>query len=196
MRIVPIVEGHGERQAVPILLRRLLERCNAHHVRVETPIRVPKGQLRKPDRLERAVRLACRVANDVAILILLDADDDCPAELGQDLLKEVRSIAGPNVPVAVVVAKAEYESWLLAGLDSLRGRRGVRANAVAPVDPESIRGAKEYLQRQMEPGRYYSETVDQPALTQMLDLDRARQRSPSFDKLWREVERLTASHLA
>ncbi|WP_324667937.1 DUF4276 family protein [Geochorda subterranea] len=196
MGIVPIVEGHGEVQAVPVLLRRLLERCEAHHVRVERHIRVPRGQLRHPDGLERAVRLACMVADDAAVLILLDADDDCPAELGPALLSVARSVARASVPVAVVVARAEYESWLLAGLEGLRGRRGVREDATAPVDPESVRGAKEYLQQQMEPGRYYSETVDQPALTQMFDLDRARQRSPSFDKLWREVERLAASHPA
>lgn len=133
------------------------------------------------------------VADDAAVLILLDADDDCPAELGPALLSVARSVALASVPVAVVVARAEYESWLLAGLEGLRGRRGVREEATAPVDPESVRGAKEYLQQQMEPGRYYSETVDQPALTQMLDLERARKRSPSFDKLWREVERLAAS---
>ena len=34
---------------------------------------------------------------------------------------------------------------------------------------------------------HYSETVDQPALTAKMDLDLCRERSPSFDKLCREL---------
>ena len=192
MEIVPIVEGHGEVSAVPVLLRRLLERCGAYHVRIARPIRVPKARLTDPSHLERAVRLACMTGESPAVLVLLDADGACPAELGPKLLAQARSVAPERIPVTVVVAKEEYEAWFLADLDGLRGRRGLRADAAVPGDPEAVRGAKEYLQRQMEPGRYYSETVDQPALTQALDLERVRERSSSFDKLWREVERLVA----
>lgn len=45
----------------------------------------------------------------------------------------------------------------------------------------------------MEGSRTYKETVDQRAMTAVFDLDEARAVSPSFDKLWREVERLVAS---
>jgi hypothetical protein len=38
-------------------------------------------------------------------------------------------------------------------------------------------------------GRRYSPTVDQPSLAAAIDLRQAR-GAPSFDKLWREVERL------
>ncbi len=51
------------------------------------------------------------------------------------------------------------------------------------------RGAKEWLRRHMEGSRSYKETVDQPALTRLFDLTAARQTA-SFDKLWRDMERL------
>lgn len=194
MGLVPIVEGHGEVDAVPILLRRLLEQHGAHQVRVEKPIRLPRGRLVNRDHLERAIRIGCAKTDDPAILVLLDADEDCPARLGPQLLSWARDVVPSRVPVGVVVAKTEYESWFLACLDQLRGQRGIRVDAEVPPDPEAIRGAKEYLQRQMVPGWVYSETVDQPALTRLLSLELARARSPSFDKLYREVGRIAAHY--
>ena len=41
----------------------------------------------------------------------------------------------------------------------------------------------------MPPGRSYRETLHQPALTAIFDLDAAR-CAPSFDKLWRDVSEL------
>ncbi len=41
----------------------------------------------------------------------------------------------------------------------------------------------------MPAGRTYRETLDQPAMTSLFDLDEARS-APSFDKLWRDVESL------
>jgi hypothetical protein len=38
-------------------------------------------------------------------------------------------------------------------------------------------------------GTRYSETQDQPAMTLVMDLNLCRTRSPSFDKLCRELER-------
>jgi hypothetical protein len=38
----------------------------------------------------------------------------------------------------------------------------------------------------MAPGHSYRETLDQPALTDVFDLNAARV-APSFDKLWRDV---------
>lgn len=44
----------------------------------------------------------------------------------------------------------------------------------------------------MKPGRSYAATIDQPTLTAALDLERARRRSPSFDKLTRSLRPLLA----
>ena len=147
----------------------------------------------EPD-LENIVTLARRKLGqydgDRAILILRDADDDCPAQAAPALLARAERVARP-IPVSVVFAKSEYESWFLAAAQSLRGGRGIADDATAPDDPEAIRGAKEYLeQRCMLPRATYSPTVDQPALTGRFSFEEARQACPSFDKLWRDLERL------
>lgn len=58
-----------------------------------------------------------------------------------------------------------------------------------PDNPETIRGAKEWLRRHMQTGETYSVTRDQPALAALFDLEQARQ-ADSFDKCYREIVRL------
>ncbi len=93
------------------------------------------------------------------------------------------------MPIAVILAQMEYEAWFLAAALSLRGQQGLAATLEPPPDPEAHSGAKEWLRRHMEGSRSYKETVDQPALTRLFDLTAARQTA-SFDKLWRDMERL------
>ena len=188
IRLGCIVEGHGEVEAVPVVVRRIAERESPLDiVQILRPIRISKDRLVKARGLERAVELAARITGHPGgVLVVLDSDDDCPAEQGPALLAravEVRS----DRPIAVVLAKREFEGWLLAAAESLRGERGLPDNLQPPADPEVIRGAKEWLTGRMTAGRVYSPTLDQPALSARFDLDLARERSESFDKFYRDT---------
>ena len=189
-RIATIVEGHGEVEAVPILLRRIAERVvPGIALEVPRPIRVKRHQILKVEELERAVALAAgRAGPNGGILVLLDADDDCPAELASRLLRRARQ-SRPDRPIRVVLAKAEYESWFLAAAASLAGHRGIDEAASPPADSEAIRNAKGWLSACMPPGRRYRETLHQAALTARFDVDAAR-AAPSFDKMWRDLASL------
>jgi len=195
--IVPIVEGQSEVESVPLLLRRLLaEQLDAPSVEILRPFRVKRTKVVRADELERAVTLATRDRQSAgAVLVILDADDDCPAKLGPDLLSRAKK--STELPVAVILANREFEAWFLGAKESLRGVRGIREDAQVPPKPESIRGAKERLSGNMAGSRYL-EVDDQPALVAMMDLGSARQRCPSFDKLVRELSALAAlvSHRA
>jgi len=175
---------------MPILLRRLANTLDPMLAfQVEQPIRVTKSKLFQAGELERAVELAARkVGGAGAILILLDSDEQCPAELGPKLLRRAR-VARSDVSISVVLAKQEFEAWFLAAAESLRGRRGLRDDLEPPAEPEGIRGAKEWLTDHMAGSQHYVETLDQPALATIFDLEAAR-RADSFDRCWREVERL------
>lgn len=187
-KIACVVEGHGEVEAVPLLIRRLGASCEPPvFPDVSRPIRVPSSKLRKPEELKRAVQLAAsRVGAGENVLVLLDADDDCPAALGPALVAVAER---PDVTVAVVLAKHEFEAWFIAAAESIAGSRGLADDLVTPHDPEGIRGAKEWLESRMAAGSAYSPTVDQPALAARFDIDAAR-RAASFDKCFREVRRL------
>jgi hypothetical protein len=91
--------------------------------------------------------------------------------------------------ISVVLAKREYEAWFIAAAESLRGHCGLSQEMIADLNPEGIRGAKEWLRRHMPQSRRYAETIDHPALTAVFDLQAAR-RADSFDKCYREIVRL------
>lgn len=185
-----IVEGHGEVKAVPVLVRRIAAMIDpALPVQVLPPLRVPRYRLVKEGELERSVELAARkTGGHGAVLVLLDAEDDCPAELAPRLLSRAMAVRG-DLPIAVVLAKREFEAWFLAAAESLRGARGLPPDLAPPPDAEMVRGAKERLSRLMPRGSRYREVLDQPALAAVFDLTVAR-TARSFDKCFREVEKL------
>ena len=188
-----IVEGHAEESALPILLRRLWQELVPNlDLRIRRPIRRSRKKLVKPNELEKAVDFAARqVRPPRAVLVLIDADDDCPAELGPQLALRAKQ-ARSDVTTGVVLAKREFEAWFLAAIESLGGRRGLDLNLKAISSPESIRDAKGALTRKMAGSQAYSPVADQPALTAAFDMQLARRQSPSFDKCWREIELLFA----
>ena len=186
VRIGCIVEGHGEVEAVPILIRRVAERLYPElGIHIPHPIRVSRSKVVKKNELERVVELAARnIKGQGAIFIILDSDDDCPAQLGPVLLCRARQARG-DLPIAVVLAKHEFESWFLAAAESLRNYKGLKNDLESPNDPEGIRDAKGWL-KQRRDSHKYRETLDQPGLTDHFDLDQARQ-ADSFDKCYRDI---------
>lgn len=188
MTISSIVEGDGEVAAVPVLLRRLAAHYTPdRHVAVLPPIRVRRERfLRREDDLRRHLLLAGAKCGDGGwVLVLLDADDDCPARLGPDLLARARSVL-PHRRVSVVLANREYEAWFIASAASLDGHRGFAVGPPAgDVDPDRPRNAKKWIEERMA-SRAYGETTDQPAFSALIDVEVANQRSRSFRKLCAE----------
>ncbi len=183
-----VVEGHGEVQAAPILVRRIATWTGFEgELLIPPPLRVHRGSIVKEGELERAVEFSARkVGEGGGILVLLDADDDPACKLGPELLQRARA-ARSDRRIGVVFAVQEYEAWFLAAAESLRGHRTLPDDLSPPAKPEDIRGAKGWLDARMTDG--YSETIEQAKLTARFDLDRARD-APSFDKLVREVCKL------
>lgn len=182
-RLVCIVEGQGELKAVPNLCSRIKNHLEAWNWFVDDdPIRQPRGRMvdqSKPaplrpaleDGLMRAVQLAVSRPAD-GVLVLCDADRDCPAVWGQDATR----LLNKYIPGGAVMAVEEYESWLLSsvsGTDNLDGRI-----------IEGIRDAKGELAKRLP---RYIPTIHQLPMTQALDIDAVWSRSDSFDKLVRTL---------
>jgi hypothetical protein len=202
--IVPVVEGFGEARAVPVLVRRWL-----HHRRFDrwfdvTDLAVNAkgcGKLKtafdagRHLGIEHYVHAAVRARAD-AVLVVLDADDEClhrtPAQgLGPELLARARAAAG-EVPVSVVVANRTYEAWLLAGRTALFRCTLVRHDAPLREihDPEARAGNKGVISQFI--GETYSPPLHQPELTKAMSFSPGSQhRAPSLAKLIRELQRLT-----
>jgi hypothetical protein len=180
--IQPIVEGHGEVEALPILLRRLQAQAEAYAIRIGSPIRRHRSDLVKEETLATAIDLASRQEGCSSILVLFDGDDDCPRDLAPRVQAWAQKSAGKRT-CHVVMAHREYEAWFLAAVETLRGERGIRRDAVAPPDPEAPGGAKGVLEGLMDSGANYHATADQPALSALFDMSVAHRRSRSFRRL-------------
>jgi hypothetical protein len=201
-RIVLFVEGQGEAEAVLRLVKRLLTEQNAWDTVSldESPFRV--GQVNKLAKAEyhdwkRKLAAALKRPNVGGVLLLLDGDvakvgDDafCASVVSRSLAAAAKTVgAGARFSVAVVFARQEYESWLIAGIASLAGerlpdRRSIQQDAKPPDGDLEVapRDAKGWLNRVVEGG--YRPTRDQAALTEMVRLQAIRDRGlRSFRRL-------------
>jgi len=193
--VVPIVEGHGEYHAVRGLLERVwCELLGGEYIDVLRPIREKRQRLvmNKDKSLSRSVKLAARQLSDPSlsvepglILILIDTDRDLPCQLGPKLLEMARNVRA-DMDIACVTATVEYETWFAAAAESLSEFLDITTDEI-PMEPEKQRCGKNWIQKRFK-GFKYSETVDQPKLTARMDLAVCRSRSPSFDKLCRDLE--------
>ena len=135
--------------------------------------------------------------NADGILALVDADDECPVEEAR-VLADRASALNLGVPVAVVYAKSEYETWFIGSLsegtgDGIRSRLNIASSVNAPENFEDIRGAKEWLKGRMSRNQGYTETLDQAGLTYHIDMELVHRRSRSFRRLCHAVEEMVGA---
>jgi hypothetical protein len=193
--IAPIVEGQGDEAAVRLLLQRVwVELLGGEFAEVVKPIRRSRGSLLREDSgdLEKAIRFALLKLEQHGggvVLILIDAEDDCSnlGPLGPLLLARALRVRA-DLDVSVVIANVMYETWFVAAAESLDEYLDLPPDGRIPDDPEGERFGKGWIKQRMKSGKY-SETADQAALTSAMDLELCRRRSPSFDKLCRELAR-------
>ena len=191
--IIAIVEGPGEKAAVPGLVRRILwEWLYRHDISnlKAIPANGKPNLLKKFEKfLEYAISEKC-----AAILVVLDADSDCPQEKASVLVEKATAL-NLNVPVAIVYARSEYETWFICSLSQDKGK-GIRErlripeSVTAPSNVEDIRDAKGWLNRNMPSHVAYKETSDQEHLTHHIDLELVHSESRSFRRLCHAVEEL------
>ncbi len=198
--IVPIVEGTGEKSALPNLCHKILHEMERYDISVSVPIVAKgKGNITHPGGLEKFLDAAFRDPNCAATLVLLDADDACALRLAESLSKRV-NVHGALVPVVIVAAKCEYEAWFLASLPTIAGKSigthfVLPADTVFDGDPEAIQGVKGWITAQlpMVNGRRkvaYNEVEDQLAMTRLIDVTLARNNSRSFRRLCHAIEQI------
>lgn len=181
MVVVPIVEGHGDAAAIPVLLRRLVDLAKAWDaVRIGQPIRCNRNQLLQEAQLRKRVRVA-RLREDCgAIMVVFDSDRDCPVERAGQVREWAVAEAAPGY-CDVVLAQREYEAWFLATVESLRTHRSVKSDAVSLPHPESPLDAKGRLEAMMRIS--YSERTHQPAFSAIFCMADAYACCRSFRKL-------------
>jgi hypothetical protein len=200
--IVPVVEGQTEQGCIDTLLHRVWHEllCSTDRLQVVEPFRGQRDSLTHPkgetltDSVQKAyLKLLAKSKKDPAaqtlLLILLDAERDCPATLAPRLLEVARKALPANAPVACVLAKSMLENWIVAGASTLAGVNGLPDPLPTDDAPEDGSGAN-WLERQLrskDRARKYKKTVDAEVFVRAMNLSDCRAKSPSFDKLCREL---------
>lgn len=179
-----VVEGPGDKGALPILLRNYLAATMDFRELLGKPVTLKgKGSATTPDGIEGYVRAAAR-PGCIGIIVLLDADDDKVCQLGPDL--QQRAQAQVSVPVIVAVAEKDFEDWLYCSIETLE---------LDGSEPwENGRRGKSVIESLLDRGGY-KKPVWQPKLTHRVDLAVARARSHSLNRLLEKFDQLKSLYL-
>jgi hypothetical protein len=228
MKLVLLGEGHGEASALPILARKLLREKDPESrlLYVDSDIirtRNPSGfvlwnkERRQPDygKWIRYLQIARRRGDVGAVLAIYDGDAPTfPAGSSAEFCAKIAARmltaaaaeagAGKMFSLAVVFACIEYESWLVAGAESLAGKCFPDGRLALPADMEYPEGDPEgHGKRWLETHcSGYRPTRDQGPLTDLLDLPTVRAKKlRSFSRLDHALDQLleavrTAFHVA
>jgi hypothetical protein len=171
-----VVEGPGDVEAVPLLLRRHLASKEKYSISLGKPIccngrdraLVEKGV--EGYIAAAAARPGCR-----GVLVVLDAENDPACELGPSLLE--RSEKACQSLVAVCLAERNFEDWIYASAEKLE----LEGLEYRP-ERSGLGRIKGALSEKYVKPRW------QPRLTNRMDIDLARSRSPSLDRMIRKFD--------
>lgn len=211
-RLVLFVEGPGDENAAPELVRRLLDRHEASDCFFIDP---------KPFRVRDVFNLTGRNegnwqrwlaaalhtrSNSGAVLLLLDGDHDgrkiatsqgpqefCAWRTAELLARRAREArAGERFSAAVVFARQEYESRLIGGVPALAEIYEAESKGDFNKLEFAPRDAKNWIRKH----RYesYQPPRDQASLTSDLNLDLAAKRLRSFQRLDNAIHQLVEAN--
>lgn len=194
--IIPIVEGEGEVAALPELLYRILYQMHGRHdVLVgwgKSGVVNAKGRDTLENNLAKFLHHAQNKPDSAAILILVDADNDCPVIKANELAYKGRQI-NAAIPIEVVYAHREYESWFLASWDTVKGSLGLEDTLSPSNAVENVADPKQWITNLMPQGQSYKPTKNQSLCSTAIDLDLAHQNSRSFRRLCHALELLVGA---
>ena len=201
--IAPIVEGQTEQGCLERLLQRTWTELlgQSERLQVLEPFRGHRDELINSETaLIKTIQQSLYKLNAKAIrdpgarkllLVLLDAEGDCPAALAPRLLDSACKIVPPDVAVSCVMPKRMLENWIVAGASTLSGINNL-PNPLPDRDQFEERNGAGWLKEQirsMNPSRTYKKVIDASEFIKEMNLNECRANSPSFDKLCRELEK-------
>lgn len=173
-----VVEGPGDRNAVPVLLRKHLHACGEFRDVLGKPVATNgRDKALKVDGVEGFALTAALRPGCVGVLIILDGEGDCVAGLGPELLARVEAKVGK--PVRVALADRDFESWMYASAESLE---------LELTYEEGVSG-QAAIKEALKPAKYVKPTW-QPRLTNRINLESAASRSESLGRMLARFDEL------
>lgn len=173
-----VVEGPGDRNALPVLLRKHLHGEGEYRDVLGKPVATNgRDKALKVNGIEGFALAAALRPGCVGVLVVLDGEGDCVADLGPSLLERVGNAVGK--PVRIALADCDFESWLFASAETLD---------LELVFSEDIVG-QGAIKEALKPAKYVKPTW-QPRLTHRMEIGRAAQRSDSLRRMLARFDEL------
>ena len=199
--VVAIVEGHTERTSFERLLQRIWhELGRPERLQVLEGVRAPRSSLIHPngvalcEAIENvAIQLCPHLRHNPGcqslILIDIDAERDCPAQLGPRLVAAANA-ARADLTIACVLAKRMFENWIVAGASTLGGVLNLPDPLPARTDVEAMNGSTwlDTQLRSVTPNSKYKKADHAIEFVKAMNLPEARSTSPSFARLCKKLE--------
>jgi hypothetical protein len=195
LRVVVVVEGHGEDGAIRTLLERIWHNLLGGDYIEVVPWRAKQGQLRKKEGLSRVVEAAAiklhatgRTDFRRLLLVMIDTEgEECPKTSAAERIEWVREVrSDPATEIACIMPNPMFETWFAASANSLRGKNDLPTDLSKPEDPEANKLGKSWVKKHLP--RKYKETVDQPRFVSHMSLTECKDSSRSFRKLVKEIQ--------
>jgi hypothetical protein len=208
LRVLVIVEGHGEDGAIRTLLERIwYELLGGDYIEVipwrghQGQLLLPEGEGLRPVVEAAAIKLHSTDRTDFRrlLLIMIDTEghpENCPRTRAPELLAWARAErSDAATEIACVLPNVMFETWFAAAAVSLRGKNGLPSDLPKPVDPEGEGLGKGWVRKHLP--LKYKKTADQARFVGHISLAECRESSRSFRKLVKELEqRLPAAPAA
>ena len=177
--LVVIVEWTGDESATKLLVRRLLqERLGVFDVNPIIQRRNGVAHLKAKgwEKLRRYLQAA--FCEEAPVLWLFDSEDECPVHLLKEIAGTMEDI-DVRFPLAFGLWYREFETMFMYCPECIEDRYGVDIPGDAiPEPPERIRGAKEWISKQLPKGQIYKESIDQEKMVANLDLQKLNAYRP------------------
>ena len=181
IHIASIVEGHGDKNALPTLIKKLKPNTILYE-----PTRIPRDKFLNDEQFRgkhlKIMRAFVEDKDNKAVIILFDAEEECCKDLLKKIQKTVLAdidevLSGINYIFAL--AEKGYESWLMAGFGGSDTEKG---------------NPQQWLKDNISSlnGRY-RKAVDQKRISAQLDIEKAKKNSPSFHRFAEKITALTLS---
>lgn len=175
-----LLEGDGDAEAVPVLLRKIIELRQYFDMQIGArPIAVGDyiGMM-KAEKFLRFFRYAIFRDDLDGVIIALDCDDHCALEVVTTTYNRIRDLAiKANKPVGIILFVREYETMFLVNLAHIASRSAIQIDpdAVSQIgNPMALRDAKGYLSSAIKGGTY-KPTRDQARITGSMDIQQCAQ---------------------
>ena len=192
--VYSVVEGDGDRAAVPKLLHRLWPTVSGSStprmLRTDKdPHVIPRHKfIQKPGARSKKLRdirdLVNSQKDNCGVVFLLDADKDCPKEFwqkekGKAIRADIVSTL-EGIPCLFVFAEKGYESWLVDGM----GGNGLEGSPKSWLRKNRKVWDERCCYHDYQPP--YKSTIDQAPATssKKFNPDLAAEKNASFRRLW------------